>query len=59
MFAGLTLPLQQFASFSLQFCRSELKCTVLSIQLAAKLYEVVDFFFQRLNQVVGHGRYTV
>jgi len=58
MLAGLTLSLKQLASLALQFGRPKLERAVFSIQLAAQRYEVVDFFFQRLNQVFGHGRYT-
>ncbi len=58
MLAGLTLSLKQLPSLALQLCRPKLERTVFSIQLAAQRYEVIDFFFQRLNQVFGHGRYT-
>lgn len=58
MLAGLTLSFQQFTALTLQFSRPKLERTVFSIQLAAQRYEVVDFFFQRLNQIFGHGHYT-
>lgn len=59
MLARLPLPLQQFSPLSLQLSRPELERAVFSVQLAAQFNEIIDFFFQRLNQVFGHGRYTV
>ena len=58
MLAGLTLSLKQLPALALQLRRPKLERTVFSIQLAAQRYEIIDFFFQRLNQVFGHGRYT-
>jgi len=58
MLAGLALSLKQLSPLPLQLGRAKLERAVFSIQLAAQCYEVINFFFQRLNQVVGHGRYT-
>ena len=58
MLAGLSLALQQFSSLSLQLRSTKLQRTILTIQFAAEFDQVVYLFFQRLDEVVGHGGYT-
>ena len=59
MLAGLPLPLQQFSPLSLQLRSAQFQRPVLPVQLTAELDEVGHFFFERLDEVVSHGRYTV
>ena len=59
MLVGLSLPLQQFSPLSLQFRSAEFQRPVLPVQLTAELDKVGHFFFERLDEVVSHGRYTV
>ena len=59
MLAGLSLSLQQFSPFPLQLRGPKFQCPVLPIELATQLNKVVHFFFERLDEVVSHGGYTV
>ena len=59
MLAGLPLSLQQFPPLSLQFRSAQFQRSVLPVQLTAELDKVGHFFFERLDEVVSHGRYTV
>ncbi len=59
MLTGLPLSLQQLSPLSLQFCGAQFQSPILPVQLTAELDKVVHFFFERLDEVVSHGRYTV
>jgi hypothetical protein len=55
MLTGLTLSLQQLSSLALQLCRPKLQARGFLDSTRGSVYEVIHFFFQRLDEVVSHG----